>query len=78
MWKLRSLLAVMLVGITSLTLTGCVTTTGSAGRTSTSGKASFCAVAEPIYWSAKDTEKTIAQVKEHNAVGKQLCKWGSS
>jgi len=56
----------------SLILTGCVTTTASKGPT----EAGFCKVAEPIYWSSKDTTKTIAQVKEHNAVGKTLCKWG--
>jgi hypothetical protein len=65
----------MLVALMSLTLTGCVTTTASKGPTST-GAASFCKVAEPIYWSGKDTDKTIAQVKEHNAVGKKLCQWG--
>lgn len=59
----------------SLTLTGCVTTTGSVAPTS--GAAPFCKVAEPIYWSAKDTDKTIAAVKEHNAVGKKICNWGS-
>jgi hypothetical protein len=54
-----------------------VTTTGSRGPTSAStGAAPFCRAAEPIYWSAKDTDKTIAQVKEHNAVGKKLCGWG--
>lgn len=35
----------------------------------------FCDAARPIYWSKKDTPKTVAQIKEHNAVGK-LCGWG--
>lgn len=48
-------------------------TTASKGRTDA---APFCRVAEPITWSAKDTDRTIAQVKEHNAVGKSLCGWG--
>lgn len=74
MWISHSRLAVMLVAISSVTLAGCVTTTGSRGPTST-GAAPFCRVAEPIYWSGKDTDKTIAQVKEHNAVGRKLCKW---
>lgn len=26
----------------------------------------------PIYWSKKDTDKTIAQIKEHNAAWKAL------
>jgi len=34
----------------------------------------FCDAARPIYWSRKDTLKTIEQIKEHNAVGK-LCGW---
>ena len=73
---LPSRFVVMLAALMSLTLTGCVTTTASKGPTS-SGAAPFCKVAEPIYWSGKDTEKTIAQIREHNAVGKELCKWGS-
>lgn len=36
----------------------------------------FCLIARPITWSAKDTDATIEQVKEHNAVGKRLCGWG--
>ena len=36
---------------------------------------SACTVFGPIYWSAKDTDDTIKQVKEHNAAGKELCKW---
>jgi hypothetical protein len=35
----------------------------------------FCDAAKPIYWSAKDTPKTIEQVKIHNATGK-ICGWG--
>jgi len=35
----------------------------------------FCDAARPIYWSRKDTLKTIEQIKEHNAVGR-LCGWG--
>jgi hypothetical protein len=27
----------------------------------------------PVYWSKSDTDKTIAQVKEHNAAWKALC-----
>lgn len=71
MSKRHSRFGVMFVGILSVTLTGCAMTTASKGPTSVG----FCKVAEPIYWSGKDTEKTIAQVKEHNAVGKKLCQW---
>lgn len=49
--------------------------TGSSGRISAQSAASFCKAAAPIYWSDKDTDKTIAQVKELNAVGKKLCNW---
>jgi hypothetical protein len=38
----------------------------------------FCDGAKPIYWSKKDTDKTIWQIKEHNAVGKQSCGWGKN
>ena len=38
-------------------------------------RAAFCDVARPIYWSRRDTPKTVEQIKEHNAVGK-LCGWG--
>ena len=37
--------------------------------------ASFCAVAKPIAWSDRDTDETIVEVKEHNAVGAALCGW---
>lgn len=32
-----------------------------------------CSAFGPIYWSAKDTDKTIAQVKEQNAAWKAVC-----
>jgi hypothetical protein len=35
-----------------------------------------CAAFAPVYWSKKDTDKTIAQIKEYNAAGKALCGWG--
>lgn len=37
--------------------------------------ASFCDIAKPIYWSDQDTDETIQQAKEHNAVGKDQCGW---
>jgi len=54
----------------AILLASCATTMVSGG------KADFCAVAKAIYWSDKDTAETVAQVKEHNAVGKTLCGWG--
>lgn len=38
--------------------------------------ATFCQIAQPIYWSAKDTRRTKEQADAHNAVGKRLCGWG--
>jgi hypothetical protein len=34
-----------------------------------------CLLFKPIYWSSKDTAKTIVQIKSHNAVGKDACAW---
>jgi len=33
----------------------------------------YCDVEKPISWSTKDTDQTIRDVKEHNAVYKSLC-----
>ena len=39
-------------------------------------EASFCDAARAIYYSKRDTAPTIAQIKEHNAVGVALkCGW---
>jgi len=53
--------------------------TASCQTTASSGPNSllFCQGAKPILWSAKDTAPTIGQAKEHNAVGKAACGWGS-
>lgn len=41
-----------------------------------SGGADFCQAARAIYYSRHDTPPTIAQIKEHNAVGVALkCGW---
>lgn len=37
----------------------------------------FCQIAEPQTWSAKDTRRTKEQVDRHNRVGKKLCGWGA-
>lgn len=59
-----------------LTLNGCASLTGS-GVTEPPvvGANTFCAIAKPITWSARDTDETIRGVKEHNAVGIRLCGW---
>ena len=55
----------------SVTPVGCATTTDLSERTD--AKASFCIIAKPIPWSARDTDDAILPAKEHNAAGKALC-----
>jgi len=56
-----------------LTLAGCAKETPSGGTSLT-----FCDGAKPILWSSKDTDGTLRQIKEHNAVGVDACGWGGS
>lgn len=72
--KRRLPLALTLSALLLITLTGCVTTTGSA--VPTVSELRFCDGARPIYWAKQDTTSTIKQVKAHNAVGVQACSWG--
>lgn len=58
-------LAMLFALIACVTLTGCARTMASGGTE--------CSRWRPIYWSRSDTEETIRQVKEHNAVFKKLC-----
>jgi hypothetical protein len=51
-----------------LILAGCATTTASVAT-----DAVACSAFEPIRWSRKDTDETIRQAKEHNAVWAALC-----
>lgn len=59
-------------------LSACATTMASVGTESAPGAASFCEIAQPIVWFSTDNPRTILGVKEHNAVGKKLCGWGTS
>lgn len=34
----------------------------------------FCAIYKPIHWSKSDTDQTLIEVKENNAVWVKLCK----
>lgn len=63
-----------LLMILPLILSGCVTTMDSsvAVKPNVQDAASFCALAKPIAWDGADTDETIAQSKEHNAVGVAL------
>jgi hypothetical protein len=49
-------------------LPGCATTTAFVGT-----DAVACSAFEPIWWSKKDTDETIRQVKEHNAAWMAAC-----
>lgn len=42
----------------------------------TSSVLTFCDGAKPIFWSSKDTDKTIWAVKAHNRIGSEACGWG--
>ena len=73
--KRRLRLAKLCALISCAILTGCAQTTGSGGKIDAS-PLTFCQGARPILWSARDTDGTISQVKEHNAVGANACGWG--
>jgi len=66
------MLALVSVVISGAILAGCVTTTASSVKGTDSVRVA-CGSFAPVYWSASDTDKTIAQVKEHNAAWKALC-----
>lgn len=70
--RLRTL-AKLSVLTTPIILTACSTTMDSAVN-----DLSFCAAAQPIRWSTKDTQETVWQIKEHNAVGRVSCGWGTN
>jgi hypothetical protein len=52
-----------------VTLTSCATMTASSVPTDKVACSSFL----PIYWSKTDTDKTLAQIKEHNAAFVAIC-----
>jgi len=76
--------AMLFAATLALTLTGCAHPTPSSVPVEPAPIASpvppawlgFCAHAKPITWSAKDTDGTLEQVKEHNALGVAHCDWG--
>lgn len=78
--RLRKSVAISALISAAGALGACATTTASGGTDPPAGaeqlgRAAFCDVAEPIRWADQDTDATIAQVKEHNAVGVRLCAW---
>ena len=63
-------LAILLSGV----MAGCQSI--PSGGTDVPKGADFCTAARAIYYSRHDTPPTIAQIREHNAVGLALkCKW---
>ena len=55
-----------------VTLAACQTTPTPSAGIRVIAQAPFCAVAEPILYSSRDTPETQRQVREHNAVGVAL------
>jgi hypothetical protein len=53
----------------------CVTTSLAGCAVNTPGlfQSTYCAVEKPISWSQHDTDKSIAGIKEHNAVYDSIC-----
>lgn len=58
--------ALMLAAV-MLTTTACVSRTGG-------NETVLCKSVKPITWEDADTDATIREVKEHNAVYKRLCR----
>ncbi len=73
----------MMLGV-SLLLAGCAQTTASVATTDYGlcddprTEAPSDGILQPIRWSVDDTDDTIRQAKENNAVGLELCGsgWG--
>ena len=60
----------------ALALTGCATTTDTGGTDAVmpvTNRQAICSAFVPLPWSTRDTDETIAAVKEHNAAWKAIC-----
>lgn len=69
----RMMLALASVTASGL-LAGCATLTTAFGATEAiDTKEVACAAFKPITWSTRDTDETIAEVREHNAAYAELC-----
>lgn len=73
MSKMHRLIVIGFVLILPLILQKCASLTNSSAS---NNGAPFCDLAKPIFWVDGDTNETIEQIKEHNAVGKDKCHWG--
>lgn len=69
----RRLPGLLLMPIMLLALTGCVTTNTNVATMSRDTVRVACQSFQPIYWKRTDTEKTVQQIKAHNAVFDDLC-----
>jgi hypothetical protein len=73
-WQLPRVSNSARLTLLALTLSACQTTRSD--ETSVPKGADFCTAARAIYYSRHDTPPTIAQIREHNAVGLALkCGW---
>lgn len=76
------LLKLMLFAMLGWGLVGCGTQTSSVGISPApvaTGASSFCLIARPLTFDRLlDTQATIAQIKQQNAVGVRLCGWGKA
>lgn len=64
--KIRKTFAMMMAIAAISALAGCATSPMP-------GAVVYCQIEKPISWSKRDTDQTIREVKEHNAVHKALC-----
>lgn len=72
MSQTQSRLARLFAMLSLLTLGACATMTDIAGIEPAPVSAA-CLSFHPIRWSSQDTDQTILEVKEHNAVWRALC-----
>lgn len=54
-------------------LAACQTTNISERKVSASDSSWVCLAFEPINWASNDTQKTVDQIKQHNAVWDEIC-----
>lgn len=66
-------LALLLVLALTMPLTACAPMMAG-GET----RAALCDQFAPIRWGTADSDSTISQAKQHNAVGSTICGWRAS
>lgn len=68
------LIAFVLVSLTSCGLTLRQSAPPTSLNVQTKPTNEFCALYKPVHWSARDTDQTIIEVKQNNAVWTKFCK----